>query len=340
LASLLSEADRSLGLISGIGENIPNPHLLIYPFIRREAVLSSRIEGTQSTFSDLLIFEATSKEKQGDVREVQNYVRAMEYGLQKLEKLPVSLRIIREIHGILMEGVRGERAKPGEFRHEPNWIGSEECKLNEATFVPPPVPEMHKTLNQLEQFLHSGVDLPPLIQLALIHYQFEAIHPFLDGNGRIGRLLITFFLCERKLLSKPLLYVSDFFERNRLKYYSLLLNVSQTGAWRAWIEYFLKAINVQSKDAVKRSRDLINLQQTYRRTAQKNRLPPTSHQLIELICGRPVINAGVVQQSLNVTWDGANKAIQNLEKVGMLAEITGAKRNKLYVAKEILDILQ
>jgi len=240
----------------------------------------------------------------------------------------------------LMEGVRGERAKPGEFRTEPNWIGSEGCKLNEATFVPPPAPEMHEVLNQLEQFLHSKVDLPPLIQLALIHYQFETIHPFLDGNGRIGRLLITFFLCERKLLSKPLLYVSDFFERNRPEYYSLLLNVSQTGAWRPWIEYFLKAITVQSNDAVQRSRDLLNLQRTYRHTAQQYKLPPTSQQLIELICERPVINARVVQQSLNITWGGANKAIQSLEKIRMLAEITGAKRNKLYVAKEILNILQ
>lgn len=340
LATALSKADHALGEISGIGENISNPHLLIYPFMRREAVLSSRIEGTQSTFSDLLIFEATSKEKQGDVREVQNYVKAMEYGLQLLEKLPVSLRLIKEIHGILMEGVRGERSKPGEFRQEPNWIGPEGYQLNEATFVPPPVPEMNEALYQLEQFIHSNSDLPPLINIALIHYQFEAIHPFIDGNGRIGRLLIAFLLCERKLLSRPLLYVSDFFEKNRPEYYSHLLNVSQTGAWRPWIEFFLKAITEQSADSVKRSRDLLNLQQEYRHIGQQMKFPPTAQKLVELVCRRPIINAKLVQGSLGVTWDGANKAIQYLEKVDILAEVTKAKRNKMYVAQKIMDILR
>lgn len=340
LISLISKADRALGTLSGLGENIPNPHLLIYPFIRREAVLSSRIEGTQSTFSDLLIFEATNKAKQQDVKEVQNYVKALECGLKRLEELPVSLRLIREIHLILMEGVRGERSKPGEFRQEPNWIGPEGYKLNEATFVPPPVPEMLETLNQLGKYLHSDVVLPPLIQIALIHYQFEAIHPFLDGNGRIGRLLITFLLCEQKLLSKPLLYVSDFFERNRSKYYSLLLGVSQVGAWRQWIEFFLTGIIVQSDDAKDRARSLLDSQHSYRKLGQDKRLPPTAQRLIEIIAGRPVLNAKLVQQILNVTWEGANKAIQGLVDVGILTEITGGKRDKIYVAQKIMEILK
>ena len=194
--SSISHADLALGTLSGLGENIPNPHLLIYPFIRREAVLSSRIEGTQSSLSDLLLFEATRVEKKGDVREVQNYVRAMEYGLKRLEELPLSLRLIRELHGILMEGVRGERATPGEFRQSQNWIGPPGCTLNDATFVPPPVPEMMKSLDQLEKFLHADSDLPALVELALIHYQFETIHPFLDGNGRIGRFLFNAMLAS------------------------------------------------------------------------------------------------------------------------------------------------
>ena len=193
----MSRADIALGTLSGLGETLPNPHLLIYPFIRREAVISLRIEGTQSSLSDLLLFEATQVEKRGDVREVQNYVRAMEYGLKRLNELPLSLRFIRELHGILMEGVRGQHATPGEFRQSQNWIGSPGVVLDEATYVPPPVPEMQECLNQLEKFLHADTRLPPLIEAALVHYQFEAIHPFLDGNGRIGRLLVTLLLCQR-----------------------------------------------------------------------------------------------------------------------------------------------
>ena len=208
LVSRISKADLAVGTLSGLGETLPNPHLLIYPFIRREAVLSSRIEGTQSSLSDLLLFEATQVEKRGDVKEVQNYVRAMEYGLKRLNELPLSLRFIRELHSILMEGVRGEHATPGEFRQSQNWIGPAGATLNEATFVPPPVPEMSECLNQLENFLHSDTELPPLVQAAMVHYQFETIHPFLDGNGRIGRLLVTLLLCQRNVLSKPLLYLS------------------------------------------------------------------------------------------------------------------------------------
>ena len=199
LVSVMSKADIALGTLSGLGETLPNPNLLIYPFIRREAVLSSRIEGTQSSLSDLLLFEATQVEKRGDVREVQNYVRAVEYGLKRLDELPLSLRFIRELHSILMEGVRGQQAIPGEFRQSQNWIGSAGALLDEATYVPPPVPEMQECLNQLEKFLHAETRLPPLVEAALVHYQFEAIHPFLDGNGRIGRLLATLLLCQRNV---------------------------------------------------------------------------------------------------------------------------------------------
>jgi Fic family protein len=340
LVSLISRADLALGTLSGLGETLPNPHLLIYPFIRREAVLSSRIEGTQSSLSDLLLFEATKVEKQRDVREVQNYVRAIEYGLKRLDALPLSLRLIRELHGILMERVRGEHATRGEFRQSQNWIGPPGCSLNEASFVPPPVPEMQDALDQLEKFLHADTDLPPLVQLALIHYQFETIHPFLDGNGRIGRLLITLFLCERGILTKPLLYLSAFFERHRREYYERLLQVSQKGAWGQWIQFFLQAVVNQSSDAVQRSRRLLALHQDYHRTSLEKHLPPTAGQLIELILMRPVLNPRIVQELLGVTFPAAQKAIRVLEDEGILVEITGGKRNKTYVAEEILRILE
>lgn len=340
LVSLISRADLALGTLSGLGETLPNPHLLIYPFIRREAVLSSRIEGTQSSLSDLLLFEATKVEKQRDVREVQNYVRAIEYGLKRLDELPLSLRLIRELHNILMEGVRGEHVTLGEFRQSQNWIGSPGCTLNEATFVPPPVPEMQDALDQLEKFLHADIVLPPLVQLALIHYQFEAIHPFLDGNGRIGRLLITFFLCQRGILTKPLLYLSAFFEHHHQEYYEHLLEVSQKGAWRQWIEFFLQAVVAQSIDAVQRSRRLLDLHRDYHQMNLEKHLPPTAGQLVELVFMRPVLNAKIAQESLGVTFPAAQKAIRILEDEGILVEITGGKRNKAYTAKEILKILE
>jgi Fic family protein len=340
LVSLTSRADLALGTLSGLGDNLPNPHLLIYPFVRKEAVLSSRIEGTQSSLSELLLFEATKVEKQRDVREVQNYVRAMEYGLRRLEKLPLSLRLIRELHAILMEGVRGERGTPGEFRQSQNWIGPPRCTLSDATFVPPPVAEMKEALDRLEKFLHSDGRLPSLVEVALIHYQFEAIHPFLDGNGRIGRLLVTLLLCQRGILNKPLLYLSAFFERHRQGYYQHLLNVSQRGAWHPWIEFFLQAVVEESRDAVERARRLLDLHRSYYQASLGKRLSPTAGQLVELIFMKPVLNVKVAQEYLKVTYPGAQKAINALVQQGMLAEITGGKRNKAYAASEILSILE
>jgi len=339
LVSQVSKAALAVGTLSGLGETLPNPHLLIYPFIRREAVLSSRIEGTQSSLSDLLLFEATQVEKQRDVKEVQNYVRAMEYGLKRLDELPLSLRFIRELHGILMEGVRGQHATPSEFRQSQNWVGSAGAFLGEATYVPPPVPEMQECLNQLEKFLHARTRLPPLVEAALVHYQFEAIHPFLDGNGRIGRLLATLLLCQRNVLSKPLLYLSAFFEKHRLEYYELLLNVSESGQWRKWIEFFLQAVTEQSNDAVSRSRHLLELLRDYSQLAREKHLPPTAGQLVELIFMKPVLNAKTAQELLKVSYPSAQYALTSLENAGILAEITGRKRAKAYAAKEILKAL-
>ncbi|MBN2098567.1 MAG: Fic family protein [Dehalococcoidia bacterium] len=339
MVSIMSKADMALGTLSGLGENLPNPHLLIYPFIRREAILSSRIEGTQSSLSDLLLFEATRIEKPGDVREVQNYVRAMEYGLKRLDELPLSLRFIRELHEILMEGVRGGHATPGEFRQSQNWIGSPGATLNEATFVPAPVPAMMECLDQLEKFVHAEPKLPPLVEAALVHYQFEAIHPFLDGNGRIGRLLVTLLLCQRNVLAKPLLYLSAFFEQHRQEYYELLFRVSSTGAWREWIVFFLKAVAEQSGDAVSRSRRLQELQRHYAQLAREEHLPPTAGRLVELILMKPVLSTKAAQEYLKVTYPGAQKAINALVEAGILTEITGRKRDRAYAAKEVLQIL-
>lgn len=339
LVSQVSRADLAVGTLSGLGETLPNPHLLIYPFIRREAVLSSRIEGTQSSLSDLLLFEATQVEKQRAVKEVQNYVRAMEYGLKRLNELPLSLRFIRELHGILMEGVRGQQSTPGEFRQSQNWIGPAGATLNEATFVPPPVAEMHECLSELEKFLHSDTRLPPIIQAAMVHYQFEAIHPFLDGNGRIGRLLVTLLLCQKNVLSKPLLYLSAFFEKHRPEYYELLLNVSQSGQWRKWMEFFLQAVIEQSDDAVSRSRYLPELLRNYSQLAREKHLPPTAGQLVELIFMKPVLNTKTAKELLKVSYPSAQYALTSLENVGILTEITGRKRAKAYAAKEILEAL-
>jgi Fic family protein len=339
LVSQISEAELAVGTLSGLGETLPNPHLLIYPFIRKEAVLSSRIEGTQSSLSDLLLFEAIKIEKQSDVKEVQNYVHAMEYGLNRLVELPLSLRFIRELHGILMTGVRGEHATPGEFRQSQNWIGASRATLNAAIFVPPAVPEMHECLDQLEKFLYSDAELPAIVQAAIIHYQFEAIHPFSDGNGRIGRLLITLLLCQKNVLTKPLLYLSSFFEQHRQEYYELLLKVSQIGAWREWIDFFSQAVIEQSEDAVLRSRRLLELHRNYSQIVHEKRLPLTAIKLVELIFMKPVLNADTAQQFLNVSYPSAQNAINSLEKAGILTEITGRKRAKAYSANEILKIL-
>lgn len=339
LIFLLSEAERSLGSLEGIGQTLPNPHLLITPFIHKEAVLSSRIEGTQSSLSDLYRFEATGVER-GDVLEVANYIKALEYGLNRLETLPLSLRLIREIHQILMEGVRGEYTTPGEFRKSQNWIGPPGCTLKDAVYVPPAPDSMNEALDKFEKFLHTSFRLPPLIEAALIHYQFEAIHPFLDGNGRIGRLLITLLLCQRGCLSKPLLYLSAFFESHRQEYYNHLLDVSQKGTWDKWIAFFLQGVVEQAKDAAKRSRLLLELHKGLREKIQRPRISVLVLRLLDLLFISPVITVNFVVERLGITFPAATKAISVLEREGILRETTGKKRNRVYAADEIIKIIE
>ena len=341
LAGLLSKADITLGKLSGAGQLLTNPHLLIGPFIRREAVMSSRIENTQSGLEDLFLFEADETEvpPMSDVREIHNYVRAMEHGIKRLRELPISSRLICEIHGILMEGVRGEHATPGFMRTSQNWIGSPGCTLMDATYVPPPVPEMQRCFSDLERYIHSDPQEPALIQCAIVHYQFEAIHPFLDGNGRIGRLLITFMLLEKGLLSQPLLYLSDFFERYRDEYYRLLLNVSQKGDWKAWLTFFLNGVRQQSEDALLTVQQLLDLQGEYRKLATGPKVPNIVSRLVDYLFTSPAISISALSKSWKITFSTVQRGVNYLIRKGVLREITGRQRNRLFIAGEISNII-
>lgn len=342
MVELLSEADRGLGRLAGVGEILPNPHLLIAPYIRREAVLSSRIEGTQASLSDLLYFEAAEEEppRAPDVQEIRNYVLALEYGLERLKRLPISLRLVREIHAQLMQGVRGEERRPGEFRQNQNWIGPPGCSLTEATLVPPPVPEMNEALGEWEKFLHGAKGIPPLVQCALLHYQFEAIHPFLDGNGRAGRLLITFFLCERGHLPQPLLYLSAFFDQHRDEYYRKLLDVSRVGDWIGWIRFFLQGISLQASAAVLDSHRIIDLQQRYREMLQRRKAGATAIAVMDQLFLNPFVSTTRLAKRLGVSFPTVQATIDWLEKAKVLREITGRQRNRIYCAEELLRAIE
>lgn len=339
----LSAAERALGELNGIGQMLPNPHLLIGPFVRREAVLSSRIEGTVTTLQQLLLLEAapSPQSPNPDAQEVINYVHAMEHGLARLDALPVCLRLIREIHARLLRGVRGEVNKPGQFREIQNFIGRRGFRpsLAEAVYVPPPVAEMRPALHDLESFLHTPTDIPFLVQLALIHYQFESIHPFEDGNGRVGRLLIILLLCERNYLARPLLYLSAFLERYCREYMDCLLRVSQEGAWTDWINFFLEGVAEQSRDAVHRSCQLLALWQDYRDRMQTARASALTLQLIDLLFAAPAVAAPYVQRQLGISQAGARSAIDRLQQAGILQEATGQRRNRVYIAPELFALL-
>ena len=343
LVMVLSEADRMLGELSGLGRSLPNPRLLIAPFVRREAVLSSRIEGTRASLSDLYTYEAIQLnmfEPPLDVREVYNYVTALEYGLERLHSLPLSLRLIQEIHAQLMEGVRGEHQTPGEFRRSQNWIGPPGCTLSGATFVPPPVPEMHQALDALERYLYQTPSLPPLVRLGLIHYQFEVIHPFLDGNGRIGRLLVTLLLCTWNLIPEPLLYLSAYLEANRQDYYDRLLAVSREGAWQAWLLFFLRGVSLQAWDVIARSRKLQDLREQYREQFQSERAAARLLSAVDLLFARPIVTVNQVAEALEVTFATAQRHINRLEAAGLVREITGQARNRVYRADEVLAAIE
>ncbi len=339
LMRALSDADRAVGRLAGEGSRLPNPHLLIRPFVRREAVLSSRIEGTRATLGELLAAEAEGAldRSPADLREVANYVTALEYGIERLENLPISLRLLRELHARLMEGVRGGHASLGEFRRSQNWIGPPGCAPENATYVPPPPAEMMEALAALEAFLHDR-SLPPLVTAGLTHYQFEAIHPFLDGNGRVGRLLISLLLIDRGVLPAPLLYLSAFFEATRREYYDRLRGVSESGEWEGWLEYFLNGVARQSEDAVGRAGRINALLDSWRQSEAE--APRAAAGLINLLGENPFWTVRGAAQRLGVAYTTALRAIRRLEEDGILAVTSEAKRDRVYCARAILDILE
>jgi Fic family protein len=339
LVLALSRADSGLSELSGLGRLMPNPHLLIAPYVRKEAVLSSRIEGTSTDFSELLRDEAGANvpaRDPEDIREVRNYMSALEYGVKRLKSLPLSLRLVRELHKRLMKGVRSDQSTPGEFRRSQNWIGPSGSTLENATYVPPPVEEMTECLNSWERFLHERDKFPDLVACALMHEQFEAIHPFLDGNGRVGRLLITLFLIERKRLSQPLLYLSAYIERNRDQYYELLQAVRTRGDWSSWILYFLRGVAEISKEAVERAGRLAELRERLRKKLASHR---NAVRLLDELFRNPYVTVARAQKLLAVSNPTARQAVKRLQDAGILHETTGREWGKLYLARPILKVL-
>ncbi len=334
---LLSNADRALGRLSGAGRLLPNPHLLIRPYVAREALASSRIEGTQASLSD--IFDARARDSAaGPIREVTNYIDALDHGLALLDTLPVSRRLLCETHRVLMDAVRGQERLPGNVRTSQNWIGSADNQPASATFVPPPAEEMERSFSDLEKFLHTDTALPPLIEIALVHYQFETIHPFLDGNGRLGRLLIAFLLLERDLLLQPLLYLSAYFERRRSDYYDRLQAVREKGQLDEWLDFFLLGVTEQATDAVTRAEALVDLRESFRQRLHGDR--SRAIEVVDLVFENPVLTTSWIAQRLQITVQSALNHIRKLEDLDIVTEIEGiAGRSKRWIARDVLNSL-
>lgn len=341
LVLALSKADSALSELSGLGSQLPNPHLLISPYIKREAVLSSRIEGTKASLSDILIDElgdgTIDRTRSDDIREVRNYIYALEEGVRLLEHLPLSLRLVRTIHERLMQGVRGEKATPGEFRHSQNWIGPAGSTPTTAAFVPPPIIEMNEALSDWEKFMHNRDIIPDLIQCALMHVQFETIHPFLDGNGRVGRLLVTFFLLERKRLSQPLLYLSAYIDTHKMDYYELLQRVRTHGEWSPWLRFFLQGVSEVATSAGLQAKELHRLREEYRAILRDK---PNALIVLDELFVNPYMTIFRASKILNKSHPTAKAAISVLEQKKVLKELTRRHWGKYYVSQPILEALE
>lgn len=341
LTNLLAEAHHALGQLAMVGRLLPNPHLLIRPFLRREAILSSRIEGTVTRLDQLLLFEAQEQEAEedSDLAEVANYVNALEYGLGRIgEGMPLCLRLLREIHKELLRGVRGAEKRPGQFRLCDVLIGRSRSYAD-ARFVPPTPLSLDPLLRDFERFLNEPGPVPAVAQLALAHYQFETIHPFMDGNGRLGRLLITLMMCERKVLTQPLLYLSAYFERHDEEYRDQMLRVSQRGDWGDWITFFARGVAEQSLDAVQRAQRLLDLWRDYRRRIQEAGQPSAVLGLVDGLFAAPAITISGAAKMIGVTFPTAQKYVERLEQDGIVEEVTGKPRYRTYMAREILALL-
>jgi Fic family protein len=340
--NLLAEAQGALGELRGVGRGLPNPHLLINPFVRQEAVLSSRIEGTTSGLQQLLVYEVDPAADEGlsDVSEVANYVEALELGFILLETMPICLRLMRQVHERLMTGVRGENKRPGEFRQEPVVIGHPGATTETARFVPPPVMEMTTALNDLERYIGArDSQLPYLIHLALVHYQFETIHPFMDGNGRMGRLLIALQLRAQHVLPEPLLYLSAYFEQHQDAYRDLMLRVSTHGDWKSWIDFFLAGVHLQSVATLKTSHRLLDLRANMHDWAHRESTSSNLAQLVDFLFERPVVSLNGVSTRLGITHRSSSQLVQRMVDAGLLEEITGNARNRRFAAVGILALL-
>lgn len=343
LQTLLSLADRKLGRLDGITQILPNPELFVAMYVKKEAVLSSQIEGTQTSFADLLNAEYNQADDQrrDDVSEVVNYVNAMNWGLGQLGAFPLSLRLIRNIHERLIQSTRGSQRNPGAFRASQNWIGPAGCTLNNATFVPPTVPDMEVALGDLEKYFYEEDHTPALIKIAMIHAQFETIHPFLDGNGRMGRLLITFWLCQQEILTKPLLYLSYYFKKNRTEYYDRLMDVRKKGDWESWIKFFLKGVAEVADEATSSASAILKLKEEYTRKLYEKETGNGNYQkLLDVLFEQPYVKRTDVAELLGVSNPTAGNVIDTFCQMGILVDCDPARsRNKMYAFRKYIDIL-
>lgn len=341
LQNLLSQADMALARLDGMGYFLPNADLFIAMFVRKEALLSSQIEGTQASLADIFEYESGDKpENINDVAEVINYIRALNYGMERLKTLPMSLRLIKEIHGVLMEGTRGGDKAPGEFRKTQNWIGPPGSTLKDARYIPPPPQEVLKAMGDLELYIHKARKLPVLIDCGLVHYQFESIHPFLDGNGRVGRLLITFYLYFREVLHRPLLYLSYYFKKNRQEYYDRLSMVRDKGDYEQWVAFFLQGVMETTDSAVETSRKILELQTKHRNLLWKKKLSsPLAVGILERLFQKPYVSVNDVAKEFSISFQAASNLVSQLEDTGILQEITGKKRDKRFIYGEYISIL-
>ena len=336
---LVADAEAALGRLVGIGRLLPEPQLLVRSYLSREAVASTRIEGTQASLDGFFDAEADDRPLSADFEEVRNYMRAMELAIERLPELPLSVRLIKEVHSVLLAGVRGQKRQPGELRKSQNWIGAPGDTPDTALFVPPPPEEVADLLSDLEKFIHEPPRLPPVVQAAMVHYQFETIHPFLDGNGRLGRLLIILFLVHSGRLPMPLLYLSPYFEVRRYEYYALLQGVRTKGDFGSWLEFFLRAVFDQSEDATVRAERLTDLRERYRQAVQAS-TRGIANALVDVAFRHPVLNTRLVQSRLEVSLPSALRALRQLEQLGMLDEAPAGPRGQLrWRATEVLSVL-